>query len=117
MTQRRPRRYNLFVEVKIEGIEGNDLRAHGVAVNFNYRGVGVCCLSPLQMGAEVLLTFYFIDEKDSVLTETARGTIRWTKNFGHLQTGGVEFSKPLHEESHFLTLSHIELVKEFEDPQ
>lgn len=112
MTQRRPRRYNLFIEVKAEG---KDLRAHGVAVNFSYKGVGICTLSPLQPNTEVLLTFYFVDEKGSILTETIKGIIRWTKNFGHLQTGGVEFTEPLNEETNFLALSHIELVKEFED--
>ena len=111
MNRKRPRRYSLFVEVKVEG---TDLRAHGVAVNFNYKGVGICCLSPLRPQTEVLLTFYFMDEKEALLSETAKGIIRWTKNFGHLQTGGVEFIEALNDEAHFLTLSHIELAKEFE---
>lgn len=111
MTQRRLRRYNLFIEVKVEG---DSLRAHGVAVNFSYKGVGICCLSPLQLKTDVLLTFYFVDEKGAILSETIKGVVRWAKNFGHLQTGGVEFTEELNEENHFLTLSHLELVKELE---
>ena len=112
MTPRRPRRYNLFIEVKVEG---DHLRAHGVAVNFNDKGVGICCLSPLRINSDALLTFYFVDEKEAILSETIKGTIRWTKNFGHLQTGGVEFTEAPNEEDHFITLSHIEMVKEFEN--
>lgn len=112
MTQRRPRRYNLFIEVKIEG---KDMRAHGVAVNFSYKGVGICSLSPLPPNTEAVLTFYFPDERGAILSEIAKGVIRWTRNFGHLQTGGIEFIEPLNEDTNFLTLSHIELVKELED--
>lgn len=111
MKQRKLRRYSIFVEAKIES---NDFRVHGVAVNFSYKGVGVCCLTPLAVKSEVSLTFYFNDEQGKVHSESINGIIRWAKNFGHLQTGGIEFSEELSEENHFVILSHIEMAKEFE---
>jgi hypothetical protein len=48
-------------------------------------------------------------------SESINGVVRWAKNFGHLQTGGIEFSEPLSEESHFVTLSHIEMAKDLEE--
>lgn len=111
MKQRKLRRYSIFVEAKIES---NDFSVHGVAVNFSYKGVGVCCLTPLAPKSEVSLTFYFNDEQGAVHSESVNGIIRWAKNFGHIQTGGIEFSEELSEENHFIILSHIEMAKEFE---
>lgn len=111
MNQRKLRRYSIFIEAKIES---NDFRVHCVAVNFSYKGVGLCCLTPLAVKSEVLLTFHFNDEQGKVHSESVKGVIRWAKNFGPLQTAGVEFSEALSEDHHFVTLSHIEKAKEFE---
>jgi hypothetical protein len=111
MKQRKLRRYSIFIEAKLES---NDFRVHGVAVNFSYKGVGLCCLTPLAVKSEVLLTFFFNNEQGAVHSESVKGVIRWAKNFGHLQTGGVEFTEELSEDSHFVILSHIEMAKEFE---
>lgn len=111
MNQRRLKRYSIFIETKIES---NDFRTHGVAVNFNHKGVGLCCLTPLRVKNDILLTFFFNDEQGTIHSESIKGIIRWAKTFGPLQTGGVEFSETLSEENHFVTLSHIEMTKEAE---
>lgn len=111
MNQRKIKRYTLFIEARIES-EG--ARISGVAVNLNSKGIGICCLTPIQIGSKAVITLYFHDKKEGLLSESARGTIKWAQTFGSLNAAGMEFSEELNEEDHFLILSHIELVKDFE---
>ena len=113
MNQRKIRRYSLFIEARLESRE---VQVIGVAVNLSSRGVGICCLTPIHMESEVVITLYFHDKREGVLSESVGGMIKWAQNFGTLNAAGIEFSADLNEEDHFLILSHIELVKEFEDP-
>lgn len=112
MNQRKVRRYSLFIEARLEA---KGVQINGVAVNLSARGVGICCLSPTQMGSEAVITLFFYDKREGLLSESVRGTIKWTQTFGTLNAAGIEFSGDLNEEDHFLILSHIEIVKEFED--
>lgn len=112
MNQRRMKRYSIFVETKAES---DPIRADGIAVNFSYQGVGLCSLTPLPIDSKVRLTFRFNDEQGNAHSESILGIVRWARSFGPLQTSGIEFSSPLDEENHFVTLSQIEMAKELEN--
>jgi hypothetical protein len=112
MNQRKVRRYSLFIEARLES-RGN--RINGVAVNLSAKGVGICCLTPIQIGSEAVITLYFHDKREGLLSESVQGKIKWTETFGTLSAAGIEFSRDLNEEDHFLILSHIEILKEFEN--
>jgi hypothetical protein len=112
MNQRKVRRYSLFIEAKLES---KGIRVNGVAVNLSARGVGICCLTPIQIGSEATITLHFYDKREGLLAESAQGTVKWTQSFESLNAAGIEFSHDLNEEDHFLILSHIEILKEFEN--
>lgn len=112
MNQRKVRRYSLFIEAKLES---KGIAVTGVAVNLSARGIGICCLTPIQIGSEATATLHFYDKREGLLAESVQGTIKWTQNFGGLHAAGIEFSRDLNEEDHFLILSHIEIMKEFEN--
>ncbi len=114
MNKRKTKRYigNYFIEAKwISGATSTT----GVAVNLSKKGVGICCLSPLEIGSKISITFHFDDEQKQTASESVQGQVRWTKKLGPFHTAGIEFFSELNEENNFLLLSQIEQAKEFED--
>jgi hypothetical protein len=113
MNQRKVKRYSLFIEARLES---GGSQINGVAVNLSARGVGICCLTPIQIGSKAVITLYFHDKREGLLSESIQGTVKWSHDFKTLNAAGIEFSGDLSEEDHFLILSHIELIKEYESP-
>lgn len=109
MSTRKLQRYNIFLET---GIEAQGHRSEGVTVNVSPTGACFCCLGPFGAKAPVTLTFYFQDKRAGILYESVSAVIRWEQKFGRLFMVGAQFNAPLNVDDHFLTLSHIEQVKE-----
>lgn len=113
MNKRGNQRYtgNHFIQVQWKS-GGNS--AEGVATNLSRTGAGICCVTSIETGSEITITFHFEDEQKSKVLESVKGVVKWSRKLGSLYTAGVEWMADVNEEDIFLALSQIELAKEYQ---